>query len=51
MKFFNNFRTAPKFPLLYNTSKTEQKLFLEKNFFVPEKKIRSDPKFFEIFDF
>ena len=29
------------FFLLYNTLKTEQKLFLGKNFFVPEKKIVS----------
>ena len=46
-KILKKFRITLKFLLLYNTLKTEQKLFLGKNFFVPEKKIVSLKKTLE----
>ena len=40
-KFSKIFGSLRNFFLLYNTQKTEQNVFLEKKFFVPEKKILS----------
>ena len=45
-KISKNFGSLRNFFLLYNTLKTEQKLFLGKFFFVPEKKIVSLKKTF-----